>query len=477
MIKEGVFMTGSIEKRGENSYRLVVSNGFGQGGKRNKFTITVKVDGKTEAERYKKAEKELAKFITEIEKNTFIENQKLTLKALAEKWIKEYAEKNLAPKTVSRYKTLLDTRIIPALGHLKIAKIKPMQLLEFYNNLTEEGIRLDTRFFPKKDFNDIISKSGLTMKDILTKSEVTRRTINNIAKGQNIQSSIAIKICEAINIDINILFDPVVKPGGLSATTIKHHHRLLHAIFETAVKWQLMYTNPAHNVTPPKTKKPEAKFLEEDDIEVLISALENVRKDEFKYKAGIYITLSTGVRLGELMGLLWSNIDFENNTIIIKQANQYLPTMGIFTKDTKNDTSYRKIILPEEVMDVITKYKLYQNEYRLAKGSLWADTGFVFTQNDGTAMHPSTIGKWFKKFQTINNFKVITFHQLRHTSASVLINEGINIKEVSKRLGHSNTSTTLEIYSHVLKSADQGASDAMGKVMFKNKESKVDEKV
>jgi integrase len=85
-------------------------------------------------------------------------------------------------------------------------------------------------------------------------------------------------------------------------------------------------------------------------------------------------------------------------------------------------------------------------------------------------MHPNTISKWFSKFLVDNNLKKITFHQLRHTSASVLLQEGINVREVSKRLGHSNTSTTWNIYSHVLKSADQGASDVMEKVMFKNAE-------
>ena len=103
--------------------------------------------------------------------------------------MKEYAAKNLAPKTIFRYKELLDTRITPALGHLKIANIKPMHFLEFYNNLLEDGIRKDG------------------------------------------------------------------KPGGLSPLTIKHHHRLIHAIFESAVQWQLLAINPVDHVTPPKVKK------------------------------------------------------------------------------------------------------------------------------------------------------------------------------------------------------------------------------
>lgn len=396
-------MSGYIEKRGENSYRLVVPGECGPGGKRKKITRTVKVEGKTEAEKYKNAEDELAKLKAEIKNNSFIENPKLTFKQLSEKWMKEYAEINLAPKTVYRYKELLDTRINPALGHLKISKIKPMHLLEFYNNLTEDGIRKDG------------------------------------------------------------------KKGGLSPLTIKHHHRLIHAIFESAVQWQFLSANPASHVNPPKVKKAEAGFLEIDEIEQLVARLNLLEAANLKYKTGAFITLCGGVRLGELMGLIWPNIDFKKKAIQIKQANQYLPRQGIFTKDTKNYTSSRTIILPDEVFDIILEYKNYQEEQKLKCGSLWHDSDFVFTQKYGEPMHPYTMTKWFSKFIEDNNLKKITFHQLRHTSASVLVQEGINIKEVSSRLGHSTSSTTLNIYSHVLKSADQGASDAMRNVIFKKK--------
>ncbi len=252
-------MAGSIEKRGENSYRLIVSGGIGVGGKRKKYTQTVQIEGKTEAEKQKKAEKELARFITEIEKNTFVEPSKMTFSGLSQKWITEYAEKNLAPKTIYRYKELLDSRILPALGHLRILKIKPTHLVEFYNNLQEDGIRADG------------------------------------------------------------------KEGGLSPRTIGHHHRLIHAIFQTAVNWQMIYTNPADYVTPPKVKKSEAGFYDVDDIETLITALIKLNDNELKYKSGVLLTLCSGLRIGELMGLKWEHIDFDNNIIAIVQANQYLP--------------------------------------------------------------------------------------------------------------------------------------------------------
>lgn len=392
-------MPGSIEKRGENSFRLVVSGGRSGDGKRKKYSKTIKVEGKTESERKRKAEKELAKFIAEVDNNSFIEPSKLTLESFSNKWINEYAEKNLAPKTTFRYKQLL-SRIIPALGHLQLAKLKPIHFIEFYNNLQENGIRQDG------------------------------------------------------------------KTGGLSAQTIRHHHRFLHDILGTAVKWQLLSSNPLINVDPPKVKKVEADFYDEEEVQQLMYELDKLSEKDFKYKVAVILTLSSGLRLGELTGLNWNNINFDKNTINIMQSNQYLPGQGTFTKSTKNETSTRTIVIPKPVMDMLAKHNLNEKEKRLNCGSLWHETGFVFTQWDGKAMYPGTPSRWFSKFLKANSLRPITFHQLRHTSATLLINENVNIREVSKRLGHSNTSTTLNIYAHALKAADEDASNKLGGIMF-----------
>ncbi|WP_040759022.1 N-terminal phage integrase SAM-like domain-containing protein [Ruminiclostridium papyrosolvens] len=116
-------MIGSIEKRGKNSCRLIVSGGIGQDGKYIKYQKTIKFNYDDEKKRQKEAEKELSLFIAEIEKNQYIEPSRLTLSDFAEKWIKDYGKTNLAPKTLYRYEEMLNSRILPALGHLKIEKL------------------------------------------------------------------------------------------------------------------------------------------------------------------------------------------------------------------------------------------------------------------------------------------------------------------------------------------------------------------
>lgn len=128
-------MAGSLEKRGKESWRLTVSSGFDANGKRIKYTRTTRASSKREAE------KELAKFVAEVEAGTYVQPSKMTLAAFVDEWMKHYAEKQLAPKTLSNYREALKLRILPALGHLRLDAIKPMHLLSFIDNIQEEGIK------------------------------------------------------------------------------------------------------------------------------------------------------------------------------------------------------------------------------------------------------------------------------------------------------------------------------------------------
>lgn len=378
-------MPGSIEKRGKNSWRLVVSGGFGPDGKRVRYTRTVKGSRR-------EAEKELAKMVAEIEKGQFAQPSKLTFKDFVERWLRDYAEVELAPKTIHRYKELLNTRILPAMGHLRIDQIRPTHLLEFYRNLQEEGIRLDGR------------------------------------------------------------------PGRLSDSTVLYHHRVISAILQDAVEWQVIPSNPASRVKPPKVKKTPVPCYDEKQVALLLEALD---KEPLKYKVMVALDLATGIRRGELMGLEWQDVNFEEGTITIRQASQYLPEKGTFTKEPKNEASKRVIAVPPSVMALLKEYKIKQAEEKDGVGSLWKGSDRLFTTWDGKPMHPDTISKWFPKFLARHNLPHIKFHALRHTSISMLIREGVHPKAISTRAGHSNISTTMDIYGHLLKSADREAANKL----------------
>lgn len=404
-------MPGSIQKRGDK-YFLTISAGTGVGGKRKRFTRTIDPIGKTEAEKLKYVQKQLAIFIAEVEKGQILDSSKVTFEGFAQKWLKEYAEKNLAPKTYHRYKELLVSRIIPALGHIKLQKLKPTHLLEFYNNLTEDGIRKD-------------------------KKKVEGKFVN--------------------------------KSGGLSEKTIAHHHKLISSMLQDAVEWELILDNPAKRAKPPKcnnnSAKKEPNFYSLEQTLALMKALES---EPLKYRTIIMLTLYSGMREGELMGLEWSDIDFENKILQVRQASQYVSGLGTFDKDTKTNSSQRSISLPGEIIPLLKEYKAWQNEERLKCGDKWIDNNRLFTQWNGTPMYPYTPTAWFSKFIERKGLPTLTFHGLRHTHITLLIGEvGADMKEVSSRAGHKKTSTTVDIYAHSLQNVDRKVADKFGKLLSK----------
>lgn len=397
---------GSLEKRGDKTWRLIASCGM-KGDKQIKKnrTVTVKVACEQKSckgcsrtarcQARREVEKLLTEFIMEIEKGIFIDPTKLTFQDFVERWLKDYAEGNLAPKTLYRYKEILNSRVLPAMGHLKIDQIKPNHLLEFYANLQEDGIRMDG------------------------------------------------------------------KPGGLSGKTIMQHHRIISSILNDAVQWQVIGSNPASRVKPPRVKKKQADCYEREQIVALLSALEG---EELKNRALVHLALFTGLRRGELMGLEWQDINIEAGTLDVRQSSQYLPGKGTFTKAPKNDSSVRLISLPGFIVEVLRLHKKEQIEHRLKAGDLWQGSDSLFTTWNGRAMHPDTITKWFPEFLERHKLPHLSFHGLRHTAATMLINGGIPLKNISGRLGHSNISTTGDIYTHYLKSSDKVISDKLEQV-------------
>lgn len=190
-------------------------------------------------------------------------------------------------------------------------------------------------------------------------------------------------------------------------------------------------------------------------------ALDSLPQEEYKYKIATYIALFTGLRLGEIMGLEWLDIDWNNKELHIERASQYNSTTGIITKDPKTEDSKRIISISDSLVDMLKDYKKYMDLYILEHSDKWQGNNRLFTTNDGQAMHTYTVSKWFPKFITKYKLKKITFHGLRRTSATLLVSMNVDFKAVGARLGHSDTSMLHKIYAHALKSSDKVASDKL----------------
>ena len=139
-----------------------------------------------------------------------------------------------------------------------------------------------------------------------------------------------------------MLFDAVGEPGGLSERTILYHHRIISSILTSAVQWQFILSNPAARVKPPKVEKKETLHLDVDQTEYIFRLVD---QEPIKYRAALYLAIFGGMRAGELNALEWKDVDWDNSSIKISKASQYLPGRGTFTKDPKNQSSERVISL------------------------------------------------------------------------------------------------------------------------------------
>ena len=185
-----------------------------------------------------------------------------------------------------------------------------------------------------------------------------------------------------------------------------------------------------------------------------------------KFRVIILLTIFTGLRRGEVLGLEWQDIDFKNSSLTVRQASQYVSAIGIYTKDPKTETSNRMISIPDSIIKLLKEYKRKQLEARLRLGDKWIETNRLFVQWNGSPMHPDTIAKWFRQFLEDKNLPHITFHGLRHTHATLLISQGLDVRTVSNRLGHAQTSTTLNIYAHAFAKMDREASDKLDNLLI-----------
>lgn len=458
----------SIRQRGRNSWQITVSCGYKSNGQKDTKQMTVKrPEGLTDKQWDKQLDDLAHDFEKKVKNGTYLDGSQMTFAEFVDLWIKDYASTELAPKTFYRYQELLK-RILPAIGHITLQKLQPNHLMDFYANLKEKGIRSDPTYIAKPDLMEIMNNQGFTDKKLADSTGIDIRTIRKTLNYKSIKHTTAQAIAKSLNVKVDRVFVINGEPAPLSDQTIKHHHRLISSILTFAVQWQLILSNPAERVRAPKVEAKEPEHYDEDTTETMLELLD---KEPLKYKTMIYLTLYTGCRLGELSGLEWSDVNFENKLLRIRQASQYIPGQGTFTKAPKNETSSRVISLPEIVISLLKEYKVWWNEQKLSCGDQWDKTSDrIFVQWNGKPIHPSTPTKWFKSFRERNNLPVLKFHGLRHTNASLLISNNVDVQTVAKRLGHSKATTTTSIYSHFLRKPDREAAEKLDNMFGKKKQ-------
>ena len=442
-------------------YLIMVSEGYGSNGRQKRRLMTWRPEpGMTKRQIKEELNAQAVLFERRVRTGQIL-NGNVTFAEFVERWKHDYAEPSLAPKTVVRYDELLK-RILPAIGDIRLDKLQPHHLMAFYASLQSAENQSGVSFKATPRFLFMFEKSGMTRQTLADEAECHVNTIYRLIKGQGVDIRIAQNACDVLDVSFAEGIEPTKPVQQLAGKTINHHHRLISSILNQAVFWQVITDNPARRVKPPKFVRKEAKYLDEEQTATLLRLLDN---EPYQNQVMIRLFLLSGVRRGELCGLEWKDIDFKNNMITVCRTSQYLPEKGVFSKGTKTDSSVRTIKLPEQAFGLLKAHRVWQRKKRIAMGDRWIDSDRIFAQDDGSPVHPDSITGWFHDFISRTDLPEISIHSLRHTNITLLLAAGIPLRTVSYRAGHAQTSTTANIYSHAIRTADEKAADVLENIV------------
>lgn len=252
---------------------------------------------------------------------------------------------------------------------------------------------------------------------------------------------------------------------GLAPATVLYQHRIIHEALKHAVRWQLIPRNPAEAVEPPKVRKVEINVLTPEQVTGLLNHLLQERHVLF---IPTLLAVTTGMRRGEICGLQWEDIDFEKSCLYIRHQLQRIDGRLVL-RETKTAGSRRPVALDDTTLGLLKTHRKAQMENRLMFGPEYevANAGYVCTWPDGRLIDPDYITKAFAKVLDKIGLPRVRFHDLRHTHATLLLQEGVNPKIVSERLGHTDIRITLNTYSHVLPSIQKEAAEKVASKLFK----------
>ena len=457
----------TITKR-NNTYKITVSSGYDINGKQIRRHMTwTPPAGMTAKQAEKEVNRQAVLFEERVRTGTYLDGS-IKFADFAEQWFETYAKEQLRAKTVEQYAALIG-RVNQCIGHIRLDRLQPQHLISFYKELARDGIRQDTKYKCLIDLKQYRQSRKIKKKDLVRLAGVTDSTFDAAENKCNVSKATAEKIAKAIGKPLSEVFEPTGKTK-LSEKTIQLHHTLISSILSTAVEWQVIFSNPCDRIKRPKVQPLPPSYLDEEETKQLLEKLED---EGIQNRTMIYMLVFLGLRRGELVGLKWQDIDFENSTITVDREVLYSPGKGVYVSDTKTSTSHRIIKAPEYIMQMLKTYKAWQAGERLKAGDKWKDKDFIFCRYTGDPIRPDYLTAWFKKFVKRNNLPDnIHLHSLRHTNASLQIAAGTPLTTVAHRLGHANASTTTKVYAHFLKSADEVAAEALQNMLIPEKKAR-----
>lgn len=454
-----------INKKGNVSYRITVAGGIDSLGKqiRMRKTWTPPKPDMTPKQMEKALNRAVADFEREIEQG-YVLDYKQTFSEYAAYVIALKERTGVKPRTIDRYNELLE-RINIAIGHLKLTDIRPQHLNAFYQNLGEDGVRRDNyKAVAKIDIQAWLKEHKQSIRKLAEHTGMSAATAGAAVHGETISYEKAEAIAQAMGKKVEAVFDIENDTSPLSSKTILEHHRLISTIMAQAEKEMLIPYNPAAKATPPKAERKDPDYYQPKEIAAILTALDEA---PLKWRALTYLLIDTGCRRGEAAGLKWESLDLSTGIMTIERALLYSPQRGVYEGSPKTGKK-RTLRLAPETISLLSRYRENQLSQRAEYGDAWIDSGYVFTRDNGDRMNPDSITDWLNKFSKANDLPHIHPHAFRHTAASTMIANGVDIVTAANELGHANATTTATIYAHQIAEAKAKAENVRASI-FKNK--------
>ena len=254
------------------------------------------------------------------------------------------------------------------------------------------------------------------------------------------------------------------KEGGLAPASVKQMHAILHRALKTAVQLKVITNNPANaaEAPEPSARKNEMRFLTIEQVRQLLKHAGETSTYYPIYQLAIF----TGLRRGELLALRWSDVNLDNRTASIRQTLTETYDGDLIKQPPKTRSGIRTVALSHEVIKLLRSHRVQQTERRLKLGAARADENLIVTTNVGGYVNPSNLHRHFKKLLKRAQLPQVRFHDLRHTHATLMLQQGEHPKVVSERLGHNNIQITLDTYSHALPNIQKEAADRLDETIL-----------
>lgn len=287
-----------------------------------------------------------------------------------------------------------------------------------------------------------------------------------------------IRIDQIKTFHIVSLLDQLSKPGArkdgkgdiLASGTIEYIFRVIKNVFNKCIEWRLLKNHPMAGLKKPKVTQAELEYYDEDEAQIVINAL---YKEPVLWRMFCLAAILGGFRRGELLGLEWTHVNFTRNTVSVNKSISLTIEGKAVVKGPKSKASRRSVPMPEWFMQELKDYHDQWEINRENAGELWSGDSYLFHTGFGKPLYHTTPSKWWKRFCKRHKLKYIRFHDLRHSTATILLQNDVSMKAIQERLGHSKHQVTADLYSHVAQSVSRAAANKFEKLDPRKNQSKL----